>query len=433
MHPTGSLACESLDVHGFPRLLLILGGPLQHGYAAATAILNLLGDWPRDRLANLYYGGETYGEPDPSLCHINYALKPAQAPEKLPRPIRRTLNPLFLLLGRGDYYGYWTRLAGYRPWLERFDPQVIYAVPTSVLGVSVTLEVADAFDIPFCVHFMDDWMGGEERLIAEHWGRSLHPMQRLMAHRYPHLLSAVMQRAFEIFTICDPMRQVCRERYGRNSSVLANAIDFEHWQPHRTTYTAGVPFRLVYRGGLSEKYQLSAFEDICDVVAELGAAGVPIEMEVATPELFRRGVESRLARHPFVRFVEMRPLEELPRLLAEPDLLLLPVTFNPIHRDRTRYSMPNKIPEYLASGTPVLVYGPLEMASVAYAYEEGWGYVVSQRDKALLKKAILTLMRSGALREQLGRRARQLALQRHDIHQMRGAFWEALCNAAAAT
>lgn len=77
--------------------------------------------------------------------------------------------------------------------------------------------------------------------------------------------------------------------------------------------------------------------------------------------------------------------------------------------------MPSKMADCLASGTPILVYGPAGSPGVEYARREGWGKVVDQRDPAALRATLRELMDSASLREQLGRKAKRLATERHDV------------------
>jgi hypothetical protein len=59
------------------------------------------------------------------------------------------------------------------------------------------------------------------------------------------------------------------------------------------------------------------------------------------------------------------------------DILVLPVSFDEHTIQYIRYSMPTKVPAYLAVGTPILVYGPAEVAQVSYAKKAGWGMPVT--------------------------------------------------------
>jgi glycosyltransferase involved in cell wall biosynthesis len=116
------------------------------------------------------------------------------------------------------------------------------------------------------------------------------------------------------------------------------------------------------------------------------------------------------------------PLTALPRLQAEADVLVICYDFDPKSFRQARYSMPSKLADCLASGTPTLVYGPPGLPVVEYARREGWGKVVDRRDPAALQTAVRELMASAALREQLGRTAQRLAAERHNAKMVSKSF-----------
>jgi hypothetical protein len=95
-----------------------------------------------------------------------------------------------------------------------------------------------------------------------------------------------------------------------------------------------------------------------------------------------------------------------------------------------RYSMPTKVPAYLVSGTPVLVYGPPEVAQVRYALDRGWGHVVSHRDPAVLRAGIRAVIEDQTLRGHLSRTAQAVAAAEHDAARVRRRFQDVLRQSA---
>ena len=77
--------------------------------------------------------------------------------------------------------------------------------------------------------------------------------------------------------------------------------------------------------------------------------------------------------------------------------------------------MPAKIPPYLLSGTPILVYGSQETAQVQYAKEAGWGYCVTERKDQILEDSIQELLFNNELRNMLVSRAMKTVSTNHDL------------------
>ena len=94
-------------------------------------------------------------------------------------------------------------------------------------------------------------------------------------------------------------------------------------------------------------------------------------------------------------------------LLKSADLLVLPITFEEEDFRWVRLSMPTKLPEYLGSGTPTLVYGPRGCAPVEFCIENGVGIVQSERSVAALVQTLTEVdenrheVRERAKRDQL--------------------------------
>ena len=67
----------------------------------------------------------------------------------------------------------------------------------------------------------------------------------------------------------------------------------------------------------------------------------------------------------------------------------------------------------MASGRPILAYGPGEVASCKYIVEQGCGIVVGVEDAELLARAVSLLATDLQMRTRLGECGRKAALTRH--------------------
>jgi glycosyltransferase involved in cell wall biosynthesis len=158
---------------------------------------------------------------------------------------------------------------------------------------------------------------------------------------------------------------------------------------------------------------------------------MPIQMHIHAPADHLAAYRERLATSPAVALLpQFASWDDYYRAIVAADVLLLPVNFDPVTAQYVKYSMPTKVPEYMLSGTPVLVYGPAGVAQVEYARREGWGSVVSTRGTAPLIEGIRELLGDLTLRERLTQRARELARARHDLGTVRSGFQAALIAAA---
>ena len=159
-------------------------------------------------------------------------------------------------------------------------------------------------------------------------------------------------------------------------------------------------------------------------MSALGSAGERIQLTITGS--VDQAFAASLVRPPHVVLESSIPHHRMQARLRETDLLLLPFNFDRGSHRFIRYSWPTKLPEYMISGRPVLMYGPADTAFGQYAVREKWAYFVGTRDLGALRNSVLHLMRDQDLREGLARVARGLAIRHHNINATRGEFQSAL-------
>ncbi|MEM9167897.1 MAG: hypothetical protein AAGB48_12840, partial [Planctomycetota bacterium] len=98
-----------------------------------------------------------------------------------------------------------------------------------------------------------------------------------------------------------------------------------------------------------------------------------------------------------------------------------------------QYSLANKSIDAMASGRPILVYGPASAGTVGYALEDGWADVLDRQGVDGLVERINELIGDADRREALGGRARAQAGSAHDASLVRARFADVLQAASGST
>src|SRR5262249_2533 len=180
--------------------------------------------------------------------------------------------------------------------------------------------------------------------------------------------------------------------------------------------------------------QLASLVDLCHSVARLNANGISVNFDIMSPAFQIEAYREALSNNPAVRLIEPTQDEgEFCAALAAADALVLPINFDAETVQFIRYSMPTKVPAYMAVGTPILVYGPRGVTQVDYAARDGWGHVVSERRPEALDSQLHRILTDPDLREALRLRAQALARTHHDPVQARTHFQDELKAAARAS
>jgi glycosyltransferase involved in cell wall biosynthesis len=120
------------------------------------------------------------------------------------------------------------------------------------------------------------------------------------------------------------------------------------------------------------------------------------------------------------------PYSELPRVFAEADFLYLPYDFSKESIKFIKYSMPTKAPEYMMSGTPVIILGPAETALVKDAQRGNWAKVITENSVDALAAAIKTLIEDESLRKQITGNAIRIAETNYNAVKIRNEFKEVI-------
>jgi colanic acid biosynthesis glycosyl transferase WcaI len=113
-----------------------------------------------------------------------------------------------------------------------------------------------------------------------------------------------------------------------------------------------------------------------------------------------------------VLLLPLQPREQLPQMLAAADVGLIVQKRNVIS-----FNMPSKIPLLLASGRPIVGSVPAIGTAAKAIRASGGGVIVEPESPDALAKAILELYHNAQLRENLGKKGRQFAVEHYAYEQ----------------
>jgi glycosyltransferase involved in cell wall biosynthesis len=419
----------------YPRTLIV-GAQFSEQSGSGTYLGRLFSGWPKDQLATVsgtpevpdwnrcsrhYRTGElrfplslfsrwllSTGQPGPMFPPL-VPFSPSQSAPGLQkvsivrRLARYPWRALLRLTGGGDNLFRANPSQQVLRWARDFNPDVIYGHCSGLNSVIFLRQMQQALGCPVVLHFMDDWAETtHQRGWMEQWQRA----------RYVSEFNKLIQSVDVTIAICQEMAEEYEKRYQRPVLWLPMPVELEgHQVAARCQWKADKPFRIRYGGRVGWAIR-DSLEDLARVVNTLRKEGADVEFDIATfePEMLPDVCRTTLG----VNVQIPGSLTDLPRLQAEADVLLICYDFDPKSLAQARYSMPAKLAPCMASGTPILVYGPAGLPVVEYARRDGWAKIVDRRDPAVLKVAVRDLMESVTLREQLGQTANRLANERHD-------------------
>ncbi len=309
-----------------------------------------------------------------------------------------------------------------RQWLDAVRPQILYTHLGDLTFLRLTERIARLTDCAISFHIMDNWIETRYRHGV------LSPYLRWRMQRR---FRALTRTATARLCISERMTTAYSARFGLPFAAFHNVLEMGSWLPHsKQDWERGDVFTILYAGSI-EANQVDALADCAAAVSRLQAQGFRMELHIHTLDFYAARWRSRLER-PGVTMREPLLNRDVAASLARADLLLLTVNFDAASEEYFRYSLPTKLPAYMISACPVLIYGPPGIESVVYAREGGWARVVDAQGVDGVVEALIPLASDSALRRTLGLKARAIACRDHDAAVHRPRFQAALIEAARA-
>jgi hypothetical protein len=429
-----SSATQDMTAEVFPRVLVVTSNNFNSVTGGGITLTNLFKGWPSEGIANVH---EDSTPEDPLVCRNFYRLSDQEIRWSWPfsplQPKGKVTEGLAsaghngvsaqslsrLLLGDGVPRTA-TITESLRRWVDAFQPQLIYSFLGSMAQLRLTRALMEHTRARLAIHVMDDWPE-----VIYRRGMLGPIFRRTVLKEFHEVLRVSSLR----LGICEEMCSEYQQRYGYPFRPFHNALDMDAWKTSaRRQWSSGNPFVVCYAGSILPEGQKESLRDVCRAVEGLAASGSSIRMEIHAPE--PQAAFLRQENFSAVDFSPPPASDRIISILSTADLLVLPFNFDSSSARYLRFSMPTKIPAYMASGSPVLVYGPSNIAPVRYAKKFGWGFVLDEQGTAPVTFAIRHLMSDEPTRQSFGRRAQTTAGQRHDAAVVRRYFQSALTDAA---
>tara|TARA_R110000868_G_scaffold43693_5_gene146725 strand:- start:1723 stop:3018 length:1296 start_codon:yes stop_codon:yes gene_type:complete len=304
--------------------------------------------------------------------------------------------------------------------LDQFKPQIIFYRPVSDHPNlhAAAMEIIGKSDAPLVLWLMDDWPARLAVEVPE------------IATQMDADLRELLKRSSLNYAISHGMADVFGKRYAAQFGVAHNGVRPEDWPPRKHDSRPTVVLR--YAGSLAPDTTASSVFEVAQTVADLVGNGMPLRFEIHTQSTWMEANVERFNALPGVTLSVARQSEkEYRNWLRSADILLLAYNFDEATRRYLQYSFANKTPELLASGAPVLAYGPPELETINYLVRSNAAASVTTREGTALRSTLKELAERGDIRNDLAGRGREHAFREMNIGSYRSAMRENLRSLAA--
>lgn len=432
-----------------PRVL-ILNQPFVNDTGGGITLSNLFAEWDRKKLAVACSGYLFTGKMDNALCNHYYQLGSKERKWIFPfnlfsrryysgpilisdgakndnKVIKKKsklrvkllmdyIHPIFNYIGLNNFQAKTGLSPEFCNWIDNFKPDILYVQTHSREDILFAIELYDYLKKPMVFHMMDDWPSiGVKGPMKTFWKRKIDKEFRLLLDRADLLLG-----------ISDYMAEEYKKRYGKKFITFHNPINLEFWEKaQRSNYELPTNPSLLYAGRIGLGIDQS-LKNIAEAVKKVNK-----EMNTELKFVIQAQDAPKWIRNfKNVHHQEFVDYEDLPKVFAQADILVLPYDFSPESTDFIRYSMPTKASEYMASGTPIIIFAPEDTALVQYAEKYNWAEVVTENNLNLFSEKLKEMILNGSLREQVAATAKKIAETRHNSKLVAGEFEQILSRAA---
>ncbi|MDA9711253.1 FkbM family methyltransferase [Luminiphilus sp.] len=291
-----------------------------------------------------------------------------------------------------------------------FAPDIIYyrAVEDRLIHAAA-LALIDKLGTPYVIHIMDDWPRRLSNKNPEEF------------KKIDGQLRGLFHDAAECLSISDEMSEVFSARYGREFTAFANAIDPASFPPKTCPTAADSVFQIVYCGALASDMTAKSIYKFAETIESL-PSDLNVKLKIYTREPWLSEARNACLFYSKVEIEEQVPAAGYYETLQKANALLLAYNFDEASKSYIGLSLANKLPEYLASGTPIIAYGPAELPTIACLLQDNCGLVLTEENLDVASAELEQFIRDPESRRVFGSRARRMAFSRHNKAAISGQF-----------
>lgn len=285
--------------------------------------------------------------------------------------------------------------------IDEFKPEAIYTTMGNIRIIKLANKLSARYKIPVYPHFMDDWIN------TLYTGSKLISIPRYILLKQ---LRKLFSNSIGGFCISEKMCREYKNRYGVDFIPLMNIVPEEKiMQEKKTNIKDKIVFS--YFGGLhlNRWKTLKQLSSVLEKVTKDSGKQNKLILYTGLDDLnhYKNEFTSSV--------VEMPGPVEHDKIIAkmrEADFLVHVESFDSSVITYTQHSISTKIPEYLASGVPVVAIGPGNLASIEYLKNNNCGIIIEDNSIEKMEYIIKQAIESGDI-EKLSSKGLTLVLENH--------------------
>ena len=437
-----------MDQAEYTSVLLISHNPFNMTLNNGKTFSSLFTGWDKNSIAQLYFHNTM---PDFSICNNFFNItdesllirkkenigekitedflskKTVSSKEKFFSFFRRGKDSSIISFLRNCIWatGRWNN-EKLTSWVLDFTPEAIFLVGGGYIqAYVVAIKIAELLHIPIFLFFTDDYFSilspfNPFCLINQLWLRA--NVKKTLKHiNEIFVISEDMVEEYKIFFGITPILL----RTPVNTSCY-NSLDIKNT---KKTFYQKNKIKLAYFGGL----HLRRWESLQSLAVELEIFSkehsMDISLSIYSNQKPGKKVLKCIDNGKNIRFAGSVNEKQIIDEFGKYDILVHAESFDFTARRKTRLSISTKIPEYLASGKPILAIGPKEVSSIRYLKKHNAAYIMTSFEHTHAQQIIQKIINDQPHYGEIGKRNKRIAEQNHSAEKNRSILKCTLSNA----
>ena len=287
------------------------------------------------------------------------------------KPLRRIFRDFMWKLSRWDN-------AVLSKWLDKEKPTCIFLAPGYAKFIyDIALKIADRYDLPIITYICDDYY-----FVKEPKGT----IGKIQLALLKKKINALMLRTQHLIGICDDICELYSVEFGVIATTIMTGSSFEIAE---NVKIVDKPQSISYFGNLGCNRYISLAE-IGQCLDEINSKNeTNFKLKIYTGDT-DRSIRDKLKQFRSIELCDFVTGERFIKEFFSSHLLLHVEAFDDENIDKVKHSISTKIADSLASGIPLIAYGPETLASIKYLETNKCAYVITSDLKKNLMEALLS-------------------------------------------
>lgn len=352
----------------------------------------------KEAMKSFFLRGKIGGPvPAEKICREQGAFERAED-EGLYRS-RKNKRPLRRLLRDTLWLGANWRHEKLDAWLREQAPTCIFVAPgVAKFLYNFALYISQRLQIPIVTYVCDEYYFVKEPA----WG-----LDRRRLRLLKEKIDTLMAKSSHLVVICQELKAAYEAHFGLPTSVLMTGATREPAEPRLTES----PTTISYFGNI----RCNRFVSLGQIGRQLDVInreqGTQYTLKIYTAEKDPEILDS-LRQYTSIQLCGFVTGEAFDAAMAEAEMLLHVEAFDEASMDFVQHSVSTKIADSLASGIPLLAYGPGSISSMEHLLRHDCA--LTAVSEAELRSMLETAFRDGAAREKVVRNGLDVAARCHD-------------------